>query len=1058
MKTKLSHILGVSLAVMLVFGLAFALVPTKEAEAQAWTANQWSAINIPGVANNIRLAADCDFIAVGNDGATFYAVDNQGNLLYKSTNAGLTWVNVTPAVPAFAFDLLGLAVAPDDVNCVAVADANSVVYISTNGAATWSTLPALNTVAGFVTGTTVQDIAVSPATLAGREWMVCTGNAGDALSDGNVFIFGTVVAPLAWSEYGGSTGFGGVDPLGQDFISCAFSPNYGNDSTILVVGADNVATANDNSAVGDTWLNIKNIGFAGWNAAVAQGFVLWPVAFDTATADSPGESEITGAGIALPADFDPTNANWRRAYGYYDTGVAGFFPDAYRFDDFTCRELNVNNGVAIRLASMDYAGTLSSGTLFVGDRAGFYTVGTQVRNCSDPWVALPTWNLTPKGPTGNTAGNVADTQVAVAPDFLSSGLVYAGTSGAAANDQSAFSRSTNGGVSWNQISLIDTNILSVQDIAPAADGATFFMATAGNDAAGGYSDSLWRTTSTPLALLWERVFTDNFCNSGLVRLDPDYLDTGVLYFAEIAAAGNNKLKQSADCGEIWANRFFPAVVTDFAVEDASTLYALIGLTTRKSTNGGWGGSWGLPIATGLGACATVLVAPNGDVLVGGGGNVAYSTDGGGTYNLLPGAIGAAGGLIQVAVDANYDTNSTVYAASSTAGEGIYRWVIGTDAAWENILPAAQVGTAVMTGLVQWNGYLYGSENLTAAGSAAERIMAPFLQVTDMLLGWTTLNVGAGAATFNRAPSALKACDNGGGGTLLFAINTTPAAQVMVYDDSMANAVITVSVSPDPVTADPNTGRSNDFIVSWTQPGNATQYYLNIWTSETGFDVAYQATVPPATFTPAAAGAPSHEVPTGSLASGREFWVSVIAVQQAPGDGNLSPWSARVPFTVEYSSPIEAPYAGPVLLGPNPGDTDVAPDVGFSWGPIVGATEYSFILAKDAALTDVVISETVATTAYGPVTLDYSTDYWYAVQATAPTTSPQSIGSFTTMDEPVEKYTCQYCGLTFDTREELEAHIAAVHAPTTPLYIWIVIAIGAILVIAVIWLIFTTRRA
>jgi hypothetical protein len=49
-------------------------------------------------------------------------------------------------------------------------------------------------------------------------------------------------------------------------------------------------------------------------------------------------------------------------------------------------------------------------------------------------------------------------------------------------------------------------------------------------------------------------------------------------------------------------------------------------------------------------------------------------------------------------------------------------------------------------------------------------------------------------------------------------------------------------------------------------------------------------------------------------------------------------------------------------------------------------------------------------------------------------------------------------LTFDTQAELEAHNAAAHAPVTPMYIWIVIAIGAILVIAVIWLIFTTRRA
>jgi hypothetical protein len=85
--------------------------------------------------------------------------------------------------------------------------------------------------------------------------------------------------------------------------------------------------------------------------------------------------------------------------------------------------------------------------------------------------------------------------------------------------------------------------------------------------------------------------------------------------------------------------------------------------------------------------------------------------------------------------------------------------------------------------------------------------------------------------------------------------------------------------------------------------------------------------------------------------------------------------------------------------PADGATDVSPHVDFSWAPVSGATEYEFILALDAALTDIIVQVTVNATSFGPVTLEYDTDYWYAVRAITPTASSQSICFFHTITPP-----------------------------------------------------------
>ena len=64
----------------------------------------------------------------------------------------------------------------------------------------------------------------------------------------------------------------------------------------------------------------------------------------------------------------------------------------------------------------------------------------------------------------------------MATDFASSDIAYAATSGT----ESAFSVSRDGGITWNQQSLIDTKISDIVDLAPSPDYSqdnTLFMLT-----------------------------------------------------------------------------------------------------------------------------------------------------------------------------------------------------------------------------------------------------------------------------------------------------------------------------------------------------------------------------------------------------------------------------------------------------------------------------------------------------------------------------------------------------------------------------------------------------
>jgi len=1066
MRTKLSNILGVGLALVLVFGLAFALVPTKEAEAQLSTnPNQWLVQNLPGTTaqgtNNLR-AADVGSLAVANDGMTMYAVDNQTAAILKSNNAGTTWVPLTNPGWVAGVAARLIAVSPDNPNAIAVVDnttgtaasAAGQVWISNNGGTTWAAINMAGTGPGGGGGDEVRAIAVGPTRancILGRDYAIAiSDNATNSTGGGDIYFCGlntTWVSCVAQ---------GAFNPDTYDFTSVAFTPSFVGDRCLVAVGSDNAAVGLD-----ETYLLVIQTADTG---ILATTLAPYPVQMVTATMiNSPGDFDVAGVGvnamiqssIALPADFDPTSppSGYRTWVSWTSVGNAAG-DDVYRVDFTTVRQLQT--GCATGIWDIAYSGVISGGTLIAGESASVDNSTVIVWATSDPQLSQPSWVGSAKSPTG--AGNCI---VAMAsPD-----ICYAGTSGI----ESAFSVSMNGGASFNQRSLINTSIDTIQDVYASPDGKTVFMATSDNciNASGTGStsnrESLWKSATPVTFYGWERVRmspTDwgDAVGDTIVRLSPEYLDDATVYWLN---RNGTAIQRSVTGGDIFSNRTAPSNIGDMAVENGSIVYYSDNAAPNLyvSTSGAWG--FDLPINTtlapfgNLAMCPSYPEIPVPGNLIGGcvaAGIVGISLDAGVSWiPLLPPV--PAGGAEQVVVHPDWANRKLVYAGDTTAGAGIYRYEFGVSNAWEQISATLAAGSGI-TGVAMAGGVLYASENVSA-----DRQLYPTLGVGDMNnLLWDTMTVGGAGRLFNATPSALRAVVRDGE-VNLWAIDTIGplgAGALMAYDDTMALAEITPTL-PATVAYDPNSGQNAQFAISWPQVSNATWYDLVFFMDPgcTQVAAAFFNTVTPV---PAA---PAMVVPTLTLPAGQDYYLLIRASNQVPADAIHSRYGAPTKFTVEIGVPIQAPGVGPVLTSPAPGATDVdAADVVFSWGTMLQATEYEFILATDSALTNTVAGTPayVTTPSFGPVTLDYDSSYFYAVKVTQPSASPQSIGSFTTTAVPVEKYTCQYCGLTFDTRAELEAHIAAVHAPTTPLYIWIVIAIGAVLVIAVIWLIFTTRKA
>ena len=506
---------------------------------------------------------------------------------------------------------------------------------------------------------------------------------------------------------------------------------------------------------------------------------------------------------------------------------------------------------------------------------------------------------------------------------------------------------------------------------------------------------------------------------------------------------------------------------------------------------------------------TIAVLGEGNVLVGGDdGKVSYSDsdlatflDGEASFTKLEDGLGS--GNVHVAFDSYFDDNSVVYAAvgqgtpSNVADNGIYRWVIDESSSWKDLGACVTPGTTSATptqaqldltanctrvqvgyyGIVlssaagnpetdaTTGGVLYATF-YDAAGNVTgvARCLNPAEEVAcgeqawDYFIEDTADNHGA----FTLEPSSLKLCGclTPDTNARLWAIDdahyyngtvvkedpryAATLGRLWTYEDCFAKAGPAI-VSPADnavVDADPCYCWNDAFTLKWERQCDACSYNLQISRDADFTEVVFdeyngknESTCLENDYDPPSGSNPSYVVANGALGTGScgtTFYWRVRSADAETGEIIHSWWSEVRSFTV-----ATGPGAAVTLTNPSNGAIGVAvTGIPFTWDDVPDATGYEFSLVNAATDAEVVAPTAVSGTTYTYTgTLSYNTSYFWTVKALKGTVVfGQATATFTTGAEE-----------------------AVPIPPTTPAWVWVVIAIGAVLVIVTLVLIFRTRR-
>ena len=1038
---KLKHCLGFLLLAIL---LTLFVPPLAQAESLAIL--KWAEVDTPEAKGNVIVTpAEVSRIAVGR-GDILYAIDSENSKVYRSGNGGLTWTDITSGLLAASAVLPAreVAVAPDrSQNVAVVTDGGKKVYLSDDNGASWNdtNVPGLG-------GATIQCITISGAYRSGADmaWDIAIGTK-DGAGNGNVYVLKT-------------PGFGGwvaqANPVvGIDYFAVRFSPTYSGDASLAVIFADG-ASAWYNIGLRDITANTT----PNWAHPVPGIEVKAPA---SPAGASPSNIQLRVVDMKLPSDFSGQTAPLRRAYISLDSAVKAVGAaetGIYRIDDTTAYELMDTTTIAGKdICSIAYFGTYADGKLLAGEvEADGLTV--PVWQSLDPNASSPGWQQASQPPTGPGNAQVGWSYGGTA--------AYCGTgqSPGAALDESAFSRSLDNGDTWEQVSLIDT-IIQISDIAPAPDSKSLFMAT--YSAFG--SDGVWRSAGEPLGNFWGRVLTMNIASDRIIlRLSPDYSTDYTIYAIEL---GGYKMAVSHNRGNSWQQRYVPGPVIDLAVEDKDTIYvALPGGYIRKNTNAGT--AWlGPPVSCFPDSASEInmlTVVDKGHILVGSrDSRVAYSADGGSNFIEITQAIGNSYSVVsdvQVVADAKYSENGIIYAADNITDKGIWRWAIGVSCNWEQIdesitkLGMGQCISGLVTG-DEGTLYTLRSEPVNGAGAGGmTRSLNPWqLPTTKVELDIVTATLPVGATfdpllifpnTLPHLKLAGNAVQNG-----LWAVDTDNDI-IYRFQDNLCK-IGPFTIPSGGVGCDPVSARAQEVNLCWEQLSLADAYDIEIaknkdfsiriidWVAEdavTGFLIP-ASVISPCAYFPAggrvAERAGSAIAQWGNLECGHAYYWRVRVRHAATTEVIRSPWSEAHSFTVKAGLPVRAEYYGPRLLSPGNGCIGcAAKSPSFSWSPFKETTKYRFVLAKDAAMTQVIAQATVATTAYQyKGTLDYGTNHFWRVMALEPVPSDWS------------------ATFSFQTEAPGSPPTTAEEAALVHLWVWVVIGIGTILVIVTLVLIFKT---
>ncbi len=901
---------------------------------------RWTRVNIPteGEAGNWVLAAGSDIqhLTAAGD-STFYAyVKGPTYTLYKSTDSGYSWEHIGNVRDA----ITGIAISPQDTGIIYYATA-SVVYRSTNGGKTFMALPPNPGGAGA----DYKEITSIDVTWSdGNNVLVGTRDT-DSGEFGGVYILNEANIVPGWTD---------TEIGSYDVCTAVFSPDYSANYQMLAVVIDE----NDTfiaAKIGDTGWN-TDIGHARLNVVANSAEIAFPgiisvdgipseLAVYVALNSGTGEGDVYKIdGMGEPGTLTATDLNAGLTYGYNDIDITGL--SVYQ-----------DNATVILLA-----GTADGAMTYISTDNGI------------------TWTRSRKAPTGGS-----ETEVLMAPDFAATGRMYAVTSG----DSSALSVSRDFGVTWNQLSLIDTAINTIVDLAPSprySQDSTIFILTFGS---GPYSGGLWRSLNG--GDTWERTlsgYPDTVDNLKRVALPPEYGDDCQTVFVAGVSQGSPAIWESTDGGQSYRRRFTrgPAIaaltIDTWAIADQKTIY--IGSyngsqgTVYKSINSGFHFDEGMP--AGDQPLHTIALSPDylqdGTILVGNINGRVYMTDNQSTsFELLP--VEATpppfSGPVNVALDPAFSKNHTVYAAGDNTDSGIYRFVIGESTEWESIDDSLPAGAILNRLAIAKDGTLYTANS--AAGGGMERSLNPAF--ADPAFETVTRGLSSGAKLYG-----LWQVDH-----RIWSADTTNT-RLMTYEDTLTAA---------PVTVSPDNGASalgslidhtvRNISLDWQTMDGATGY-------EWECDYHDDFTSASASFGDSTSGS-SIRLP--ALEPATTYYWRVRASSPA-----LSPWSEKRSFTTVMDT--EAVTLRPE--SPTAGATGVAVKPVFQWTAVIGAEAYELLVATDAEANNPVIARTDEYALTGnvwqcDVGLDYATTYYWKVRAINASTRSvwSTTGVFTTESAP-----------------------------------------------------------
>jgi len=957
---------------------------------------QWSVIDTPGNAYNVIASpSEINSIAAGPDGS-LYALDIPHNKVYKSTNGGFAWDDITgyltsagAVMPAW-----NIAIAPDNPNIIAlvtsVGGSPRNVFISADGGNSWQ-----NTSCTAVSNIGAIDISPNYGIY---DIMVGTRNGAGG---GKVLIY-------KFPGYSGWTdqGFTG------DIPAAKFSPNYAGDSSIVIISA-NAAGTFAYIGIRDTIANTTN--WATWTSVEIT---------ISGAGTSPKANQIRTADLELPLDFTGQIPTQRHIFiSTNDAGATGN-TGVYRIDDNILYQLIAATGTKM-FSSISYTGSSSAGKMLAAEvksNASLATVDVWFSpnaGASCPQATCIVWQKAVKPPTGGAGSGNANAQVIWSPD---GSRAYCGTSSAnldiagwpngylttMALDESAFSITLDNGESWNQTGLIDTSINFLSDVAASTNSDTLYLSSINSNAGLNGFDSLWRSTSYPLGRIWERVLCIlTTSNDTIVRMGPAQTARPVF----IGDRNTSDIFQSNDKGQTW-NKIFPGVnITDFTITEIRgimNMFVLGNNFVRRSeyTSQIW--KWGMSTSTNLNSGHTIAAIPSGIVVVGDAteGTVAYSTDKGAQFTRLP-PIPAPGNTHAI-IDPRIPSNIVIYAASDIAGGKIYCWIVDASSAWIEMGATGQS----FYGLVQ-AGTLYGAWS-TGGNSGANRTLNPEA-LRLPFIEWDNMNAGLTAGVvFTREPISLKIS----GGIDLWAIDnrpyTTATGRLWGYCDCLSPGIepnqerpsqeflfqAPLPIAPatnSTIPLDSDTGEIADIKFEWSHPTQANGYEL--WIAS---DKDFSQPVIKKSIIPETPVAPKWTLSSdkSKLETGKSYYWKIRVNRNAYYERGEGPWSETMSFSLATTPTQQPALSSPNLLTPTDNATNVNRSPTFTWTSVPEAMEYEFTLANDRFLENIVISLDISGTTYHyDGELDLGSTYYWQVKVIKPSLAePSSVFSFTVAAE------------------------------------------------------------